>query len=235
MNDIQTSQLVDAVANLFNVKETDDLAHRVAMQAMMLPDKVFQQLFVQLSFQMNVDSACLMKLFVDDVVMRQLWSGPASQSVTLQLKAQEHRFKLTCPRMKATAYQEFQDRFAVALKRVIETNQNLSLACQDYAELCQVANELFLHYNQMDFWKQVSLLVPERTDKQLRDYYQKSFLRNMYAECISGSDKITLCSLVDQMPSSKPSQIADRFAELVGESKYFKRNVVMYIVNRKGK
>ncbi|CAL6040956.1 Hypothetical_protein [Hexamita inflata] len=235
MNDIKTSQLVEAVANILNLKETNDLAYRVAVQVMMLPDPTFQQLFVMLSFQMNVNSTYIMKLFVNNVVMMQLWNCPVSHNIIIPLKFQDPHFKRSSPRVKALTSQEAEDRFAAALQRVIESSQNKSLSCKNYSELCQEANQHFILIHKRDFWRKLSLLIPEKTDKQLRDYYQKSFLRNMYTECISDNDKVQLCNMVEQMPNSKPSQIANRFAELVGESKYFKRNLVMYIVNRKGK
>ncbi|CAL6077327.1 Hypothetical_protein [Hexamita inflata] len=74
-----------------------------------------------------------------------------------------------------------------------------------------------------------------QVNKVVRDYYQKSFLRCMFQECISSQDKVLLCNLINQMEGQKPSVIADRFFESVGTDKYFKRNVVMYIVNRKSK
>ncbi|CAL6001617.1 Hypothetical_protein [Hexamita inflata] len=234
MNNNQIYKLVDTIASIFNFKIAYNLETKIAIQVMLLPDHVFKQLFVHLSFPMNINSEQLIKLFVDHVIMRQLWRGQNNYICTLQLKPQEHRFKLACTRTKAQVYQQFQDRFATALKYVLY-KQIISHTCKDYSDLCKQTNTYFLHHNQMVFWKHVNQLIPERSCKQLRDYYQKSFLRNMYVECISGNDKIILCNLVDHMTNSKPSQIADKFLELVGQSKYFKRNVVMYIVNRKGK
>ncbi|CAL6023165.1 Hypothetical_protein [Hexamita inflata] len=185
MNNIQIYKLVNAIASIFNFKIDYNLETKIAIQVMLLPDNAFKQLFVRLSLLVNINSEQLIKLFVDHVIMMQLWRGQNNYMCTLQLKPQEHRFKLACTRTKTQVYQQFQDRFATALKNVLY-KQIISHSSKDYSELCKQTNTYFLHHNQMVFWKHVNVLIPERSCKQLRDYYQKSFLRNMYVECISG-------------------------------------------------
>ncbi|CAL6037670.1 Hypothetical_protein [Hexamita inflata] len=148
-------------------------------------------------------------------------------------KKQEPVFKQVAVRVKQQPYSEFQTKFEIAVKNVLSNRIQHELEV-DSAQLCILLNEYLLNNNQTQFWKEVQELVQDKSAQQLRDYYQKSFQRVMYEGALSVHDKIILCKLIDEM-NVKPAQIADKFMEMVGKDKYFKRNIVMYIVNRKQK
>ncbi|CAL5978102.1 Hypothetical_protein [Hexamita inflata] len=148
-------------------------------------------------------------------------------------KKQEPVFKQVAVRVKQQPYSEFQNKFEIAVKNVLSNRIQHELEV-DSAQLCILLNEYLLNNNQTQFWKEVQELVQEKSAQQLRDYYQKSFQRVMYEGALSVHDKIILCKLIDEM-NVKPAQIADKFMEVVGKDKYFKRNIIMYIVNRKQK
>ncbi|CAL5993637.1 Hypothetical_protein [Hexamita inflata] len=235
MNTVQPRQLVDTIAKQFFVPRGAALECRVALQVMTLPDQLFQQLFVQLALELNASPAELTKTFFDRVVMHHLQTAQCPSSVTLKLEPKEPRFKQTTARAQSAASLDFQRRFAAALLDALSSCAGEALSFPDNAQLCKAVSQHFLQHGQAEFWKRVGKHISEKNGQQLRDYFQKSFLRCMYLECISGQDKLLLCRLIEQMEGQKPSAIADRFLEAVGADKYFKRNVIMYVVNRKQK
>ncbi|CAL5972070.1 Hypothetical_protein [Hexamita inflata] len=235
MNSTQNSQLVDTIAKQFYVPRGAFLEYRVALQVMMLPDQLFQQLFVQLALEFNASPAELTKIFFDQIVMKYLVNQSSSLDLSLKLGVKELRFKQNTSRTQSVTSLEFQNRFADALVDALASAQGKVTMFEDNAQLCKAVNKHFMQNGQVEFWKKVGKKITEKNGQQLRDYYQKSFLRLMYQECISGQDKVLLCKLIDQMEGQKPSVIADRFFEAVGAEKYFKRNIIMYVVNRKQK
>ncbi|CAL6084288.1 Hypothetical_protein [Hexamita inflata] len=110
-----------------------------------------------------------------------------------------------------------------------------SLIFQTNDQLCKAVNQYFKQHNQVEFWRIVGNIISEKNCQQLRDYYQKSFQKCMFQECISVQDKSLLCKLIDQMTGQKPSEVAQRFLQTVGIDKYFKRNIIMYVINRRQK
>ncbi|CAL6077598.1 SANT/Myb_domain [Hexamita inflata] len=233
-NTLQT-QLVDAIAKQFFVLQGTFLEYRVALQVMMLPDMLFQQFFVQLALELNVTQAEIMKIFFDQVVMQNLVDKSSSINVTWTQKMCQPKFKQNTSGTQSIASLNFQNKFSAALVEVLSSFEEEILSFQDNVQLCKAVNEHFTLNSQLEFWKKVATKISGKSCQQLRDYYQKSFLRCMFQECISSQDKVLLCNLINQMEGQKPSVIADRFFQTVGTDKYFKRNVVMYIVNRKSK
>ncbi|CAL6082872.1 Hypothetical_protein [Hexamita inflata] len=195
-----------------------NLNNRIVIAAMLLPD--IGPLFSALSLELKLPQQLLVKFFFEFFVQEHITTQQFRHSVSLQTN-HEHKFKVTGQRAKPTSSTEFQHRFSAALKTVLNVDAT-------DAELCQIANSYFLK----EVLERNQKIIPEKNDKQHRDYFQKSFQRHMYAEYISSEDKVVLCKLMDEMKISKPSQIAVKFEELVGNGKYFKRNVVMYVVNR---
>ncbi|CAL5993623.1 Hypothetical_protein [Hexamita inflata] len=232
MNTVQPRQLVDTIAKQFFVPRGAALECRVALQVMTLPDQLFQQLFVQLALELNASPVELTKTFFDRVVMQHLTSEECSVKVTM--KQTQYQFKQPYAHVKSAAAQDFQNRFSAALRSCV--HKYLRTRVYDGADnrqLCQLLNDFFKSEGQASFWKSMAKYLPEKSERQLREYFQKSFQRCLYLECISEGDKILLCKLIAQMPQQKPSEVAERFLEEVGPEKYFKRNVIMYVVNRR--
>ncbi|CAL6084135.1 Hypothetical_protein [Hexamita inflata] len=230
MSDLQKSTIVNTIAKLFYIPQQTNLEYNVALQVMLLPDQLFERLFVQLSLEFNVSSAELTKIFFDKIIMKNLMLPSSYLKVELK-GANSHQFKQTT-RTQSVQSLDFQNKFAAALREALTPSKEEFL---DNSQLCKAVNQHILLNGQVDFWKKVGIIVTQKNERQLREYYQKSFLRFMYHECISGQDKVLLCQFIDQMNGQKPSLIVDRFFEVVGTTKYFKRNVIMYVVNRKQK
>ncbi|CAL5991390.1 Hypothetical_protein [Hexamita inflata] len=100
-------------------------------------------------------------------------------------------------------------------------------------ELCEKIDDYVANNKRAVFWKKLHLLIPEKTHIQLSDYYTKSFSKCMFKEYITYEDKLILRRIMMQMPDEKPAVVVDRFIETTGSNQYFKRNLVMYIVNLK--
>ncbi|CAL6017036.1 SANT/Myb_domain [Hexamita inflata] len=233
MTYVQTAQLIDTIASKFFIPRGAFLECRVAVQVMMLPDPLFQQLFVQLALDLNVSPADLIKTFFDHVVMTHFVVRPCFNRISLKLEVKEPKFKQTTSRTQSATSLDFQNNFSTALVDALTSSSRENLDFADNAQLCKAVNQHFLKHGQVEIWRKVGEKFPEKNPQQLRDYYQKSFQRCMFQECISSQDKQLLCRLIDEMTGQKPSLIAERFFETVGTEKYFKRNIIMYVVNRR--
>ncbi|CAL5993771.1 Hypothetical_protein [Hexamita inflata] len=123
----------------------------------------------------------------------------------------------------------FQNRFAACLQQILkiqETNNRV---------LCEKVVRYLEEKGSKKFWVQMQLIIPEKSTVQLREYFLNSFKRFMHQEYLNKEDKVLLKELIYQMKNKKPSEIADKFIEMTADRNYFKRNVVMYIVNIKDK
>ncbi|CAL5979859.1 Hypothetical_protein [Hexamita inflata] len=233
MNCISASQLVEAIANLLKIEQTPNLHSKVALYTMILSDKLYQQLFVTLSLELNVEITCLKKVYVEQIILQQLLKN--NNNDTLFSEYSGHKLIIAHMRKPSSSSLEIQNQFVTAVKQVLFERGCSLNAFMNHKQLCLMVNEHLKENRPLLFWREVRILIPEKTEIQLREYYQKSFLRHMYEESISVQDKIILCNLMSQMPGAKPSKIADEFVKIVGTGKYFYRNIIMYIVNKKEK
>ncbi|CAL6054511.1 Hypothetical_protein [Hexamita inflata] len=223
-------QLVKAISNIYQMEWTQNIYDKVAFYTMMLSDKLYEKLFQKLSQELNVEITILHKIFVEQIVMKQLVNYTSQDNI----EQSEMKFKPVYLRKPSQSAQEIQNRFVAALKQVLGEQGCDVPPFVNNCQLCIMVNDL-KYYRPQEFWKKIRILIPEKTEIQLREYYQKSFLRHMYEENISVQDRATLCDLINQMPGAKPSQIANEFVKIVGENKYFHRNVIMYVVNKYNK
>ncbi|CAL5983296.1 Hypothetical_protein [Hexamita inflata] len=236
MTNIQTTQLVDAIATLFYIPKGSNMQCKVSIQVMMLPEQIFQQLFIQLGLEFQEPSIELIKLFFDQIVMMNLVTPLCyKNNVTLNLLTKEPKFRQITSNTQSASSINFQKRFAAALAETLISKTGETLNFQTNDQLCKAVNQYFKQHNQVEFWSIVGNLISEKNCQQLRDYYQKSFQKCMFQECISVQDKSLLCKFIDQMTGQKPSEVAQRFLQIVGINKYFKRNIIMYVVNRRQK
>ncbi|CAL6024931.1 Hypothetical_protein [Hexamita inflata] len=233
MNFISASQLVEAIAQILKVEQTPNLHSKVALYTMILSDKLYQQLFETLSRDLNVEITYLKKLYVEQIVLKQLLKN--NNNDTKFSEHTGHKLIIAHMRKPSSSSLEIQNQFVTAVKQVLLDRGCSVNSFMNHKQLCVMVNEHLKENRPLFFWRDLRQLIPNKTEVQLREYYQKSFLRHMYEESISVQDKIILCDLVNQMPGARPSKIADEFAKMVGTGKYFYRNIVMYIVNKKEK
>ncbi|CAL6020395.1 Hypothetical_protein [Hexamita inflata] len=133
------------------------------------------------------------------------------------------------PRTQSKDSIKFQQLFSQCLQIIILSNES------DNKKLCQqVISYLKCNCSKI-FWKQLQELIPEKSIKYLKEYYQNSFKRFAHQEFMTLEDKIILKDLMNEMKSSKPAEIAEIFMEMTKDKNYFRRNVIMYIVNMKNK
>ncbi|CAL5979903.1 Hypothetical_protein [Hexamita inflata] len=233
MNNENTSQLVEAIANILQINKTKNIQDKVVLYTMMLPDKLYQRLFQTLSSLLNEQVTDLHKLFVEQVVSINLLKNNIRCVGEMSLERSEYNLKEAHIRKQSANSLQVQNEFIAAL---IQALSNKGFTVPQYInnrQLCEMVNDHLKDNLPLDFWTAMKNIIPQKTEIQLREYYQKSFLRHMYEESISVQDKIVLCDLINEMADAKPSKIADAFVKKVGTGKYFYRNIVMYIVNKK--
>ncbi|CAL6024899.1 SANT/Myb_domain [Hexamita inflata] len=229
MNIINTSKLVLAIARILQIKQSANMHEKVALQTMLLSETLYKQLFDLLSTELGLESIFLRHLFNEQIVSKHLLKNSNN------LFQINYRLKEPFMRKQSPNAQNVQNIFVTAIKQVLIKLNYSANEFTNHHQLCVLVNEHLKNNNSFEFWSEIRKLIPEKTEIQLREYYQKSFLRHMYEESISIQDKIVLCDLMSQMAGDKPSKIADEFVRMVGTGKYFHRNVIMYVVNKNNK
>ncbi|CAL6012225.1 Hypothetical_protein [Hexamita inflata] len=222
--------LLSQFGNILHVRP-----EQVAYQVMMLPDTQYNMRFAQLSLDMNVDVNTLKQQFVE-VAMTQLVNKqtrylPEADS---QENAGRKKVRQTYHRAIKQEYQQFQKLYAEKLFQVLRSADNTAVFTDD-RELCSQVNEHLASHGQKTFWSSLQVLVPSKTVKQLREYYQKSFLRVLYDSQIDVQDKELLREMIESQREANPTDIANQFLEVCANKNYFKRNIVMYVINLKRK
>ncbi|CAL5979861.1 SANT/Myb_domain [Hexamita inflata] len=230
MNIINTSKLVLAIARILQIEQNTNMNEKVALYTMLLSETLYKQLFDLLSTELGFELIFLRHLFNEHVSKNLL----KNKNNLFQINS-DYKLKEPFMRKQSLNAQNVQNIFVTAIKQaLIKLNYSVN-EFTNYHKLCILINEHLKNNNSFEFWSEIRKLIPTKTEIQLREYYQKSFLRHMYEESISVQDKIILCNLMSQMAGAKPSKIADEFVRIVGTGKYFQRNVIMYVVNKNNK
>ncbi|CAL6113659.1 Hypothetical_protein [Hexamita inflata] len=207
----------------------------VAYQVMMLPDTQYHTRFAQLSLELNVDVNTLKKQFVEvamaQLVIKHVSCAPEADS---QENAGRKKVRQTYHRDIKPEYQQFQKLYAEKLFQVLRSADNTAVFTDD-RELCIQVNAHFTSLGQKTFWQHLQALIPHKTVKQLREYYQNSFLRVLYDNQIDVQDKELLREMIESQREASPTDIANQFLEVCANKNYFKRNIVMYVINLKRK
>ncbi|CAL6086920.1 Hypothetical_protein [Hexamita inflata] len=219
----QIDTLVLELAAALGIPPESAQINSVVYSALMLPDQSYRQMVGQISRNMNADESTISHMFqylVDrtlKVNSAQASLYPANQ-VSPQTQTRKTRLSLL----------QFNSQFEAALKSaLVDLHRNApSMSSQ---ELCQALTVHFKVYDQGPFWSKVHEIIPEKTPIQLKEYFQKSFQQCLYQQ-ISAVDEAVLRSLERRMKDHKPAEVADVFMEMTNQ-KYFKRNVVVFIVN----
>ncbi|CAL5996309.1 Hypothetical_protein [Hexamita inflata] len=122
---------------------------------------------------------------------------------------------------------QFKSRFATALKSTL-SDLNQQVNQMNNQQLCAELLNHFKVQNQNKFWVKLHQIINDKTPTQLKEYFQKSFLKCMY-EQLSKEDEIILRNLERKMKDKKPAEVAEVF--MGTQQKYFKRSIIMFIVN----
>ncbi|CAL6012281.1 Hypothetical_protein [Hexamita inflata] len=225
-----TNSLLQQFGLLLNISP-----QRVVYQVMMLPDNQYHVRFAQLSLELNVDMNILKDMFVE-VATEQLMNKQVSHLQEANSKESSGRKKVrqTYHRDIKPEYQQFQKMFSEKLFQVLQS-RNQQAVFSDDRDICMQVNNHIGNFGQKNFWHNLQTLIPHKTVKQLREYYQKSFTRVLYDSQIDVEDKEFLRQMIDKQMETSPTVIANQFLEVCCNKNYFKRNIVMYIINSKRK
>ncbi|CAL5972156.1 Hypothetical_protein [Hexamita inflata] len=200
----------------------------ITYNVMMLSDKAYKICFVNASLELNMSVNTLQKTF-QEVAMQELVSQePLSLNqkiIQLDYYRQNHRI--------SKRFTDFQILFEKSIQKVL-LRYGID-ECESSQEVCRQVNMFLQFTNKRSFWNQVQQLIPEKSDKQLREYYQKSFQRLMHESLTDEDDKQLLKQLFINGTDKRAAVLADEFMQVCKHKNYFKRNIVMYIVNLKRK
>ncbi|CAL5977818.1 Hypothetical_protein [Hexamita inflata] len=101
-------------------------------------------------------------------------------------------------------------------------------------QLCIFIQENLIQEKQ-EFWRQLLEKFSNKTMKQIRDYFQKSFKKVVYKQMLSIYDKQNIQILNYIYNNQSPACIAKKFMMISEEDNYFPHNVLMYIINLRNK
>ncbi|CAL6082695.1 Hypothetical_protein [Hexamita inflata] len=221
----QEQKLIECLSQLLQVKQC---AKQVSFYVLMLPDYLHARIFFDVALQLQTSENLVHEQFQLLTMKHLVKSSIKSPSLTEDLNATRcYNLIENHPRTQSLASIQFQNRYSECLQKVMNIQQ------PDNKKLCQELLNYFENNGSIQFWKQMHELIPEKSKVQLREYFQNSFKRFMHQEFLSQEDKIVLKDLIMQMKDRKPSEIAEKFMEMARDKNYFKRNVIMYVVNLK--
>ncbi|CAL5992289.1 Hypothetical_protein [Hexamita inflata] len=149
---------------------------------MMLSDKAYKICFVNASLELNMNVNKLQLIF-QNIVMQELVS---KQIIIQSQKIMQPEYQRPTHRI-CKRFTDFEILFEKSIQKVL-LNYGID-ECENSYELCRQINMCLQLTNKKNFWGNVQQLIPEKTDKQLREYYQKSFQRLMY-ESLTDEDDI---------------------------------------------
>ncbi|CAL5992395.1 Hypothetical_protein [Hexamita inflata] len=201
---------------------------QVTFEVMMLSDNFYRLCFANASFELNVSMNSLHQTF-QEIAMQQLVQQVEQQQCKKPKETEIQRPIYSISKR----YTDFQSLFEKSIKQVL-LKYGVG-KCEDSQELCRQVNICLQLTNKKSFWSQVQQLIPEKSDKQLREYFQKSFQRVMYQDLTDEDDKRLLKQLFIRDPEKRAAAIADEFLQICNHQNYFKRSIVMYIINLKRK
>ncbi|CAL5970531.1 Hypothetical_protein [Hexamita inflata] len=199
----------------------------VLYDVMMLPDNTYQYLFAELAMELNIPQNEL-KQFVSEVINEQFQ--------TAVLQEQKVNNNTVQKRTQKELFVEQKRRFAEILAQVLK-EYNIQSNPADHKQMCTYVDICIQEHGQKRFWSTMNQLMPEKTVKQLRDYYTRSFQQVLYNCQLSFEDKQLLRKLMETYPHERPTDIADYFMEQISgeERNYSHRNIVVYIINSRRK
>ncbi|CAL5992397.1 Hypothetical_protein [Hexamita inflata] len=209
-------------------KQLNIRADLVTLKAMTLKNANYQQCFAEASQALNVDILQLQQIF-KEIVMNELVQNKSVEKP----EPQQETILLDPSNLGVNERSTFKHIFEQTLKCVLFQNTTqYNMTCE---ELCQRVDSHLQNSNRKQFWSNMQQLIPFKTEKQLREYYQKSFQRAMFTEFNDEEDKQLLKNMLDKEPNKRASVLADEFIRICKCKTYFKRSIVMFIINLKRK
>ncbi|CAL6012459.1 Conserved_hypothetical protein [Hexamita inflata] len=233
------------------------------LRVLALPDKLYFDLFKSIAISQCVEANMLVQTFTrftlshftiqlnqsatmsQEVIVKieddtSEWKAESKSLLVPEVKQisqcteEKHKLNMGPQRTQSQQQLAFQNLFAASVIKMLNASK-VHFQPATNKELCERLNEYLASSRYSNFWAKLADLIPAKTPVQLKEYYKKSFSRFMFQENISFGDKALLRYMLHQMPNAKPSQIVDQFLEKTGNRSYFKRNLIMYLVNLRSK
>ncbi|CAL5993735.1 SANT/Myb_domain [Hexamita inflata] len=130
-------------------------------------------------------------------------------------------------RQSKSELNSFKLSFSSALKMVLSSYFTNLHEVTD-SQICEAVNAHVKINDQIKFWDSVQRVIGVKTREQVRNYYQKTYVKCLYKNEINKEDKETLNKLIEENGDKKAAEIAKLFAN----ESYFHRTVLMYVINR---
>ncbi|CAL5991348.1 Conserved_hypothetical protein [Hexamita inflata] len=246
-----------------NTNSVEIGAHNIStllLRVLALPNKLYSCLFKSIAKSHCVDSSMLVQSFTrltlnyfttqlsqsvttsQEVIVKMEndtseWKAESKSPLVSEVKQiLEEKPNLNMGPQRTQSQQQlvFQNLFASSVIKILNASK-VHLQPATNKELYEQLNEYLASSRYSNFWAKLADMIPAKSPVQLKEYYKKSFSRFMFQENIGFEDKALLRDMLHQMPNAKPSQIVDQFLEKTGNRSYFKRNLVMYLVNLRNK
>ncbi|CAL5991388.1 Conserved_hypothetical protein [Hexamita inflata] len=160
--------------------------------------------------------------------------GKTNLAVRTRVTEEKQQLNMGPQRTQSQQQLAFQNLFASSVIKILNASK-VHFQPATNKELCEQLNLYLASSRYSNFWAKLADMIPAKSPVQLKEYYKKSFSRFMFQENIGFEDKALLRDMLHQMPYAKPSQIVDQFIEKTGNHSYFKRNLIIYLVNLRNK
>ncbi|CAL5988294.1 Hypothetical_protein [Hexamita inflata] len=97
-------------------------------------------------------------------------------------------------------------------------------------DLALLTNKAVNHDSRLQFWNLVAAQIPNKSKKQLYDFYHNSFSKALFELNFTSNDKRIIFQINKKNPELKPAQLAEIFLQKTGRN-FLKRDVIMQFVS----
>ncbi|CAL6049134.1 Hypothetical_protein [Hexamita inflata] len=211
---------------------------------MMLPDSQYNFLFSRLALKLNIRINTIHELFIQisshylkikqqrvslvQMYQRNKCNKPAQNIRQHYYQMNEHFALIQHPKQKIIAKQnqtplsQFKKEFVIMLRKLLQIQGEMT-----NKQLCSQLKTFLSNNKQRLFWEYAQIEIPYKTSFQLKQYFQKSFLRCKF-DGINNADKQRIKEITHAMRERKPAEIADAFIAK-SQNMYFRREVLMLV------
>ncbi|CAL6029969.1 Hypothetical_protein [Hexamita inflata] len=255
---LSVTEFIKVAAQLLNYQTVNEVI--LVTEILTLSSTASKQFWVEIAYHFNLSRDQIVSFFQSQVITKcssaplvqppiQLPSEPLPTPQDQQQQQQQQQqqanniqadkqYKIRAIRQKQsepapTASSLFQNEFTTALKQILTQLSNKSHLSHSNAELCTSLNSFLQLNRHSGFWDQLQNKLQNKTVKQLREYYANTYQKVLYTTFITVQDKIILTQLNENNPNEKPATITKMFMKMHPETKYFKHNVTMYVINQR--
>ncbi|CAL6002685.1 Hypothetical_protein [Hexamita inflata] len=215
-------KLVECISQLLQIEKCAAL---ISFYVLMLPDNLYDRLFAEVALLLETDESVVHEQFKLLALTHLLKSN--SQTPAMYLKS--NNVVEGSPRTQSKNSIQFQNLYSDGLQKAMRIQES------DNKKLCHQVESHLKNNCSTKFWGKMHELIPDKTALQLRQYFHNSFARFMHQQYLSRKDRAVLKELMLQLTDRRPSEIADEFLEMTRDKNYFKRNVVMQVINMRTK